>query len=229
MDAKPLADMAGPNLSEAFLKRHKFIAAPFLFGAVFCLLLCWPTLPGWGFSGAAIAFGLNITLGTVAIIVTFGAALGLPLFLIVLAVKRDAATLQRTVAVALFAILGCTSGLSGFAIRKHFFGRLAMRSAPLTEAIEAFRRQRGAYPNDLLALVPDFLPRIPHTGMLGYGPYKYRRATKDSLFRSYEISVQCGGLGINWDVFMYWPERQYPGYMYGGTAERIYDWAYVHE
>lgn len=35
--------------------------------------------------------------------------------------------------------------------------------------------------------------------------------------------------GINFDVFVYWPEGNYPDSMYGGWVERIGHWAYMHE
>jgi hypothetical protein len=34
---------------------------------------------------------------------------------------------------------------------------------------------------------------------------------------------------INFDQFMYFPNRNYPEQGFGGWIERIGDWAYVHE
>jgi hypothetical protein len=34
---------------------------------------------------------------------------------------------------------------------------------------------------------------------------------------------------INWDLFMYFPLQNYPDHGYGGSVQRIADWAYVHE
>jgi hypothetical protein len=34
---------------------------------------------------------------------------------------------------------------------------------------------------------------------------------------------------LNWDVFFYWPTQDYPKTIYGGSTERIGQWAYVHE
>ena len=34
---------------------------------------------------------------------------------------------------------------------------------------------------------------------------------------------------LQFDCFVYWPERNYPEHMYGGWVERMGDWAYVHE
>lgn len=45
----------------------------------------------------------------------------------------------------------------------------------------------------------------------------------------WELRIDCGGMGLNWDVFFYWPSEHYPRYIYGGVTERIGRWAYVHE
>jgi hypothetical protein len=34
---------------------------------------------------------------------------------------------------------------------------------------------------------------------------------------------------LQFDSLVYWPERTYPDFMYGGGVERIGDWVYVHE
>lgn len=45
----------------------------------------------------------------------------------------------------------------------------------------------------------------------------------------WELRIDCGRGFLNWDVFFYWPTRDYPAHIYGGNVERIGDWAYVHE
>ena len=38
------------------------------------------------------------------------------------------------------------------------------------------------------------------------------------------------GTGLmNWDVWLFFPNKDYPSSGYGGWIERIADWAYVHE
>lgn len=49
------------------------------------------------------------------------------------------------------------------------------------------------------------------------------------LSAPWELLVSCSRGGLNWDVFVYWPGQRYPAYLYGGSIERIGDWAYVHE
>ena len=45
----------------------------------------------------------------------------------------------------------------------------------------------------------------------------------------WELRINCSWGLLNWEVFFYWPTQQYPGYIYGGSVERIGNWAYVHE
>lgn len=45
----------------------------------------------------------------------------------------------------------------------------------------------------------------------------------------WELRIPCPSGGINWDVFFYWPGERYPEHIYGGSVERIGQWAYVHE
>ena len=45
----------------------------------------------------------------------------------------------------------------------------------------------------------------------------------------WELRIECGGPGLNWDVFFFWPTLAYPQHIYGGSTERIGDWVYVHE
>lgn len=45
----------------------------------------------------------------------------------------------------------------------------------------------------------------------------------------WELRVNCGSGGLNWDVFFYWPTEDYPENIYGGYVERIGKWAYVYE
>jgi hypothetical protein len=58
------------------------------------------------------------------------------------------------------------------------------------------------------------------------GPEDGRRVLSDT---PWELRVPCSRGLVNWDVFFYWPGQQYPAYGYGGSIERIADWAYVHE
>lgn len=109
------------------------------------------------------------------------------------------------------------------------FEALADRSKPLIDAIEKFNFDSGRYPLSLEELVPAYLPEVPGTGIPFYPRYQYSFADAETPYKKYELLVPCSNGILNWDVFFYWPERNYPVYIYGGVAEKIKDWAYVHE
>lgn len=111
------------------------------------------------------------------------------------------------------------------------FKELAYRAEPLVQAIEAYRHEKGSYPKSLEELVPHYLQEIPGTDMAAYPCFYYESPgghTHAVNTGSYELQVPCGQL-LGFDVFVYWPEGNYPEYMYGGSVEEIDGWAYVHE
>jgi len=206
-----------------------FLYCPIAFALFLCLLLCWPTLPGWGWNGSGVVFVLNIFVGTAAILTIFASGIAFIVSLWDCIFKRDLLSVKKSVAALLVFSLGYAAAPLGYRVRHMFFERLAVRSSGLVRSLERYRQVVGVYPDTLQAMVPSIIPKVPHTGMLGYGPYIYSKATKETLFREYELMVSCGGLGINFDRFVYWPEQKYPKEMYGGVVELIGEWAYVHE
>jgi hypothetical protein len=58
------------------------------------------------------------------------------------------------------------------------------------------------------------------------GPEDGQRVLSDT---PWELRVPCSRGILNWDLFFYWPGQRYPSVGYGGSIERIADWAYVHE
>lgn len=116
-------------------------------------------------------------------------------------------------------------------LRHKAFVELAMRSEKVITAINKYRTENGEYPEKMQSIIPLYLPDQPYTGLPLYPDYEYEVSTGEELnpIKSYELRVKCPSGGINWDVFFYWPERNYPDDIYGGYVERIGDWAYVHE
>nr|CAA9289511.1 hypothetical protein AVDCRST_MAG63-4278 [uncultured Armatimonadetes bacterium] len=116
------------------------------------------------------------------------------------------------------------------AARRAGIVRMTRSGRPLIHALAAYRRANGRYPAALDGLVPAFLDRVPATGAAGYPHFGYRLPEGGrGRFGSYELRVNTSLGMLNWDSLVYWPERNYPGHMYGGRVERIGDWAYVHE
>ena len=46
---------------------------------------------------------------------------------------------------------------------------------------------------------------------------------------SWSVRVSTSNGFLNWDIFLYLPSQRYPKRGYGGTLERVQEWAYVHE
>ena len=115
-------------------------------------------------------------------------------------------------------------------IRMNAFHRLSERSKPLVAAIRAYEERYGKPPESLESLVPSFIPSVPTTGMGAYPKYDYSLPTRANYDGNpWVIKVFTPSGGINFDQFMYWPLTNYPAQGYGGSIERVGDWAYVHE
>lgn len=114
-------------------------------------------------------------------------------------------------------------------VRMRAFHQLAERSKPLTVAIRNFEQKYGRPPDSLGALVPEFLPSVPSTGMAAYPEYRYSTPATNYDGNPWVITVFTPSGGINFDQFMYFPRTNYPKLGYGGWVERVGDWAYVHE
>ena len=108
------------------------------------------------------------------------------------------------------------------------FELAAERAAPLVAAIKAYERDNGAPPATLDELQPHYLPERPKR----IPPFEL--VTGETARSEYGgnawvlVAVVSTGL-INWDLFVYFPNQQYPELGYGGSIERVADWAYVHE
>ena len=114
--------------------------------------------------------------------------------------------------------------------RMDSFRELGEKFVPLITAIGDYEKDHGEYPWALHELVPGYIQEIPETGMKNYPEYRYF-AGKGA--RDYEenpwVIVMNSGYGMGFDLFMYFPLQNYPERGYGGSIERLGDWAYVHE
>jgi hypothetical protein len=101
-------------------------------------------------------------------------------------------SLSIAVPCAVFALVGlCFTRLSWTA-RRFAFSRLAARSVPVIEAIEAYARARGRPPSTLRDLVPAYLADFPRTGMPAYPDYEYVLFPVDSHARLYWYDLGPG-------------------------------------
>ena len=165
------------------------------------------------------------------------AAIPLSLFYAVRAALnwRDRSTafsyLGRTAICVLFVIsfLGVLRWTS--ARRTAAFTRAAMNGAPIVAALKSYRIDNGNYPDKLPQLVPEYVPSLPTTGLIGYPQFTYRNGYNDivAVPDSYELRINCTSGGINFDRFIYWPSETYPKNIQGNGTELIGTWVYVHE
>ncbi len=109
------------------------------------------------------------------------------------------------------------------------FSQTALDAQPTIDAINAYEDAYGEYPANLESLVPEFLSEVPDTGLAGYPEFEYSVSDGETIFEDYQLLINTPSGGLNWDVFVYWPEGNYPDYFYGGNPELFGRWAYVHE
>ncbi len=118
-------------------------------------------------------------------------------------------------------------------VRAAAFHSLALRSAPLVQAIRSYESQKGRPPEDITSLVPEFLSTIPETGMAAYPKYIYESGPKaaERYYGNPWVLIVHTPIGfLNWDDFLYFPLQNYPpANLAGEPYERIADWAYLHE
>jgi len=97
----------------------------------------------------------------------------------------------------------------------------------LVDAIESYKRDQGVYPNDLNALVPKYLDKLPTTGMGNYTNLNYYVGERAESFEKNPWVVEIPvGYGMGFNQFYYFPLQNYPS---GWPYERLGKWAYFHE
>ena len=92
------------------------------------------------------------------------------------------------------------------------FDKLAERSVYLVEAIKKFEQDKGKPPVNLLALVPEYLPKIPSTKISAYPYYEYNileQKKKKQFVAGYDLGSRKG------------KEAKYQFYNYGKKDHSI--------
>ena len=159
--------------------------------------------------------------------------LGLPSVLVGALLIPFKKTRRAGIAVSIFGIIffiGLFAVPSmGGPIRMNAFGKLAIRSQTVIDAISRFTIAKGHPPATLQDLVPEFLPAIPSTGMPSYPNYEYSTESERWKGNPWVLYINTPIGVINWDMFLYFPLQNYPEEGYGGRLQRVGTWAYVHE
>lgn len=134
------------------------------------------------------------------------------------------------IASILYLIIGFYCGRIGGRVRIYEFKQFAIRSKPLISAIYIYEKKYGHPPEKLENLVPEFLDKIPETGMKAYPKYEYQIISQDTAIADrWKIRISTPTVGIGFDEFIYYPSKDYPEKDSSGWYERVEDWAYYHE
>ena len=203
-----IAALAALGMNGAIILIQWYVVSPIGFGGIFVL--------------QAMLFGLFLPL-----IVIFLAVPVSLFFLPFRNFRRHAVTVLTCGLV--YVLIGFPLVRLSFPVRMQGFERLASRSEPLVTALHKYVQEEGRPPVALQDLVPRYLPGIPKTGMPAYPEYRYSTETDWWDGNPWVLYVDCMSGFFNFDMFMYFPEQNYPKRGYGGFLERIGEWAYVHE
>lgn len=160
-----------------------------------------------------------------------------PVLLIVGLVKRKWLAIFSGACFLLPVLVLQVAGLRlGEQYHERAFYQLAQRSQPLIQAIQQYEQTHGQPPQQLSQLVPNFISTIPRTGLGAYPDYEYVSQPvtpgnfaypRDVTGNDWLLYINTGSL--DFDIFIYLPNQQYPTNGLGGAIQRIGDWAYVHE
>ncbi len=160
-------------------------------------------------------------------------AFAVPVLLVCLIPKSMRPQALRCLLVVILFVPCCLGGiLLGSKTRTAGMQNFAQRSETLIAAIKKYEQDNSDPPESLNDLVPNYLPSIPSTGMMAYPQYEYHsgpEARERYADNPWAISVLTPSGGINFDVMLYFPKQNYPTHGFGGSLQRIAEWAYVHE
>lgn len=95
---------------------------------------------------------------------------------------------------------------------------------PIIEALEEYKADHDEYPKSLEQIVPQYLSKIPSTGMCSYRDFGYHRSDDGSYIM---LIYTSSGL-MSFDEFTYHSNQDYSNYS-DSEIERIGDWIYFHD
>jgi len=137
--------------------------------------------------------------------------------------------LRGAVLVAICVSAALAAEALGARVRLAGFAQCAARLEPLVNAIREHDSRLGAPPAALGDLVPDYLAAIPSTGLGAYSDVEYSVSDQpDELFGN-RWMLAIPACRVGWDQLVYLPNGEYPAHGFGGSLERVADWAYVFE
>lgn len=107
--------------------------------------------------------------------------------------------------------------------------RVTERGQPLVDAITVYQAEHGRPPAALDELVPEYIDRIPETGIGAHPEFGYRVGEPEQHDGNEWVLVVTPPCVAGFDSFLYFPKQNYPTRGYGGGLEPVGTWAWVHE
>ncbi|MBI2300441.1 MAG: hypothetical protein HYU66_16120 [Armatimonadetes bacterium] len=107
---------------------------------------------------------------------------------------------------------------------------VALRAEPVIGAIERFRKREHRPPGSLRQLVPNYLDKLPTSGLRSYPDFRPELAAEPSPgapAAAWELVLPGPRGWFGEDVFCYRPDQNYPDYAHGGTVTRVDGWGYA--
>src|SRR3712207_5959186 len=115
-----------------------------------------------------------------ALSVLFLIALPVAVYYLVIGItRRQRQHLTQSFTYLVFCLLWLLAFLLSQRLRHDAFVRAASKGAEIVQALSRYRNDKGEYPEHLEQLVPQYLDRVPDTGMLGYPAFDYRKRHND--------------------------------------------------
>jgi len=187
---------------------------------------CALVSPAWSSPGVAAVHFLLLMVGTlvalVCAIIALTATLGRS--------PRSWAARSSAIALLLASVgLPVVAETAANRIRLAGFARCTERLTPVIHAIREYEARVGTPPARLAELVPGYLPALPSTGLRAYPEVEYSVTPQPHERYGNSWMIAIPAFRGDWDQVVFLPNGQYPELAFGGSLERVGDWAYVHE
>jgi hypothetical protein len=216
-----------PNFRPIFFGLWALLTAPVVCGLpvfLFTLLTQYVAIASWGsellFSLLMLALGVPLLM-----------ALGLGL---IACITIFIPTARRHAPMFFFCAVACFAAMKGGAVLgDHFRQRKCVQLAeigrPLVQAVQAYERKYDSPPPSLEALVPEFLPLLPKTGVGASPSFEYIVGDYAAYYgQAWTICVYIPCNVLEYDTFYYAPSVTASPGMNERAVERIGDWGYLY-
>lgn len=184
----------------------------------------WTPIPGVG--------SLAWVAGLVAVFPLGAACLAIPIGLVLLLPARTRGKgLTLASSGASFLVSFLLVSWLGAGLRTRALVKTADRGATLIASIRQYEQAHGHPPPELASLIPDYLGRIPTTGLGSSPVYEYdaRPDGKPVYGGKWMLFVPCSTGFIHIDRMVYLPSEDYSVLGHLGAVELVGRWGYLHE